>query len=134
LADVPDSVEAIAGDLGNFSDVLDAVKTTQPDVIYHMGGMLTAPSDADPAAGIQANALGTFHVLEAARQFDVPQVLFTSSLGVYGADITEDFIDDYTVERPCCFTAPLKHSRKTWAASTRENMGSTSEISGIPAS
>ena len=108
LADVADSVEAIAGDLGNFSDVLDAVKTTQPDVIYHMGGILTAPSDADPAAAIQANALGTFHVLEAASQFDVPQVLFTSSLGVYGADITEDFIDDYTVERPLLFYGATK--------------------------
>ncbi len=108
LADLADSVEGIAGDLGNFSNVLDAVKKAQPDVIYHMGGMLSSPSDADPAASIQANALGTFHVLEAARLFNVRQVLFTSSLGVYGADITEDFIDDNTVERPLLFYGATK--------------------------
>jgi len=108
MADVADRVEAIAGDLGNFSNVLDAVKKAQPDVIYHMGGMLSVPSDADPAASIQANALGTFHVLEAARLFNVRQVLFTSSLGVYGADITEDFIDDNTVERPLLFYGATK--------------------------
>ena len=108
LADVADKVEGIAGDLGNFSHVLNAVKTTRPDVIYHMGAMLSVPSDADPAASIQANVLGTFHVLEAARLFDVPQVLFTSSLGVYGADITEDFIDENAVDHPLLFYGATK--------------------------
>ena len=108
LAEVADRIEGIAGDLGNFSNVLDAVKKTRPDVIYHMGGMLSVPSDADPAGAIQANVLGTFHVLEAAKLFDVPQVLFTSSLGVYGADIKEDFIDDNTVERPLLFYGTTK--------------------------
>jgi len=108
LADVADHVEGIAGDLGNFSQVLNAVKKTQPDVIYHMGGMLSVPSDADPAGAIQANVLGTFHVLEAARLFEVPQVLFASSLGVYGADIREDFIDDNTVQHPLLFYGATK--------------------------
>ena len=108
LADVADHVEGIAGDLGIFSHVLNAVKKTRPNVIYHMGGMLSVPSDADPAGAIQANALGTFHVLEAARLFDVSQVLFTSSLGVYGADIKEDFIDDNTVQHPLLFYGATK--------------------------
>ena len=108
LADVADHVEGIAGDLGNFSQVLNAVKKTQPEVIYHMGGMLSVPSDADPAGAIQANVLGTFHVLEAARLFEVPQVLFASSLGVYGAEIREDFIDDNTVQHPLLFYGATK--------------------------
>ena len=108
LADLSDKVEGIAGDLGNFSNVLNAVKKTQPDVIYHLGGMLSVPSDADPAAAFQANALGTFHVLEAAKLFEVPQVLFASSLGVYGTGIREDFIDDYTVQRPLLFYGATK--------------------------
>ena len=108
LADLAESVEGIAGDLGNFSHVLNAVETTRPDVIYHMGALLSVPSDADQAASMQANVLGTFHVLEAARLFGVPQVLFTSSLGVYGADITEDFIDEKTVEHPLLFYGATK--------------------------
>jgi nucleoside-diphosphate-sugar epimerase len=88
LDDVADRVEVIRGDLGNFSHVLHAVKQAKPRVIYHLGAMLSVPSEADPAAAFQANAMGTFHVLEAARLFEVPQVLFSSSIGVYGLDIT----------------------------------------------
>ncbi len=100
LDDVADRVELVRGDLGNFSHVLNAVKQANPQVIYHLGGMLSAPSDADPPAAMRANALGTFHVLEAARLFDVPQVLFSSSIATYGLDIHENVIHDYTLQRP----------------------------------
>ena len=108
LDDVADQVEDVQGDLGNFSHVLNAVKNAKPSVIYHLGGMLSVPSDADPAAAIHANALGTFHVLEAARLFDVPKVLFSSSIGTYGADIRDEVIDDSTLQRPLFFYGATK--------------------------
>ena len=46
---------------------------------------------------MQTNVLGTFHVLEAARLFEVPQVLFSSSIGTYGLDIQGNVIDDYAL-------------------------------------
>ena len=103
LSDIAAEVEFLRGDLGNFSHVLDAVKKSRPDVIYHLGAMHSIPSDADPQAALQVNVLGTYHILEAARLFDVPQVLFASSLGVYGADIEEDAIHDNTLQRPQLF-------------------------------
>ena len=87
LDDIANQVKMVRGDLGNFSQVLNVVRDTKPSVIYHVGGMLSAPSDADPGAAIRANALGTFHVLEAAKLFEVQQVLYTSTLGTYGLDI-----------------------------------------------
>ena len=108
LDDVAGRVKLVRGDLGNFSHVLDAVKQTRPAAIYHLGGMLSVPSDADPAAALRVNALGTFHVLEAARLFDVPQVLFSSTQATYGADILEDRIDDYTLQRPQLFYGATK--------------------------
>jgi len=108
LGEIADRVEIIRGDLGNFSHVLSAVKTTKPDVIYHVGGMLSLPSDADPAAAIHANALGTFHILEAARLFEVPQVLFSSTVATYGSDIHEPVINDYTLQRPQLFYGATK--------------------------
>lgn len=101
-------VELIRGDLGNFSHVLDAVKATKPDVIYHLGGMLSLPSEADPAGALRANVLGTFHVLEAARLFEVQQVLFSSTIGTYGLDIHEPVINDYTLQRPQLFYGATK--------------------------
>jgi nucleoside-diphosphate-sugar epimerase len=103
LDDVADQVEVVRGDLGNFSHVLNVVKTFRPKVIYHMGGMLSVPSDADPAASFRANAMGTFHVLEAARLLDVTQVLFASTIATYGIDVREPVVDDYTLQRPQLF-------------------------------
>jgi len=103
LDDVADQVEVVRGDLGNFSHVLNVVNTFRPKVIYHMGGMLSVPSDADPAASFRANAMGTFHVLEAARLLDVTQVLFASTIATYGIDVREPVVDDYTLQRPQLF-------------------------------
>ena len=100
LDDVAGDVEIVRGDLGNFSHVLDVVGKARPSVIYHLGAMLSVPSDADPAGSVRANALGTYHVLEAARLFDVRQVLFSSTIGTYGFDIGDGAVDDYTLQRP----------------------------------
>ena len=108
LGEVADEVEVMRGDLGNFSHVLDAVKTARPQVIYHLGATLSVPSEADPASAMQTNAMGTFHVLEAARLFDVPRVVFASSVGTYGTHIREDTIGDATIQRPQLFYGMTK--------------------------
>ena len=108
LDNLADQVELVRGDLGNLSHILDVVKQARPSVIYHLGGMLSVPSDADPAAAMRANALGTFHVLEAARLFDVPEVLFSSTGLTYGLDIREEIIDDFTLQRPQLFYGVTK--------------------------
>lgn len=108
LDDVADQVEVVRGDLGNFSHVLSLVKNFRPTVIYHLGGMLSVPSDADNAASFRANAMGTFHVLEAARLFEVPQVLFSSTLATYGLDVRDDAVNDYTLQRPQLFYGATK--------------------------
>ena len=103
LDDIAGKVQVVRGDLGNFSHVLSVVTSLRPEVIYHLGGMLSVPSEADPQASFRANAMGTFHVLEAARLFDVEQVLFSSTLATYGLDIREGVIDDYSLQRPQLF-------------------------------
>ena len=100
LADIADDVAFIQGDLSNFTHILNAVKAAKPSIIYHLGAMLSIPSEADPATSIHTNVMGTYHVLEAAKLFDVPRVLFASSTGTYGLDIQGEVIDDYTLQRP----------------------------------
>ncbi len=98
LGDLARQVEVLRGDVGIYSHVFDAVKASRPDTLYHLGAMLSIPSDADPASAFQTNAAGTFHVLEAARLFDVRQVVFASSMGVYGTGIQADETDDFTLQ------------------------------------
>lgn len=100
LDEVADRVKLMRGDLGDFSHVLNAVRESSAEVVYHLGGMLSLPSENDPPAGIRANAMGTFHVLEAARLFEVQKVIFASSIGTYSLDLPEEDIDDLTLQRP----------------------------------
>ncbi len=108
LGDLAGQVAAVVGDVGVFSHVLDAVRDAKPEVIYHLGAMLSVPSDADPAAAIQTNAMGTFHVLEAARLFGVRQVIFASSIATYGRALPDAPIDDWTIQRPTLFYGATK--------------------------
>lgn len=100
LNDLTDRISLVRGDVGIFSHVLEAVGKYRPRIIYHLGALLTRLADGDPPAGFQANVAGTFHVLEAARIFEVKQVLFSSSIGSYGPDVQGKVVDDYTIQRP----------------------------------
>lgn len=103
LKGVEDKVTVVKGDVSNYSHVFNAVKQHKIEVIYHLGAMLSFPSDADPWSSFRVNAQGTFHVLEAARILGVKKVILSSTLATYGLDIREPVIDDYTLQRPTLF-------------------------------
>lgn len=91
-----DDFEIIRGDVANFSHVLDAAKGK--DVIYHTGALLSASAEERPLTAYHANLGGTFHILEAARLFDVNAVIFTSTVATFGAGL--ETVDDETLQRP----------------------------------
>jgi len=99
IEDIKNRVKIVRGDLGNSSEVLNAVKDNGPGEIYHLGSMLTYMSEINPWASFQSNVVGTYNVLEAARLFGAKKVLFTSTLGTYGLDFPP-VITDTTLQRP----------------------------------
>jgi threonine 3-dehydrogenase len=64
-----------------------------------MGAILTFESEANPWASFQANVVGTYNILEAARLFGVEKVMFTSSIGTFGMS-PEPVMSDTTLQRP----------------------------------
>jgi GDP-4-dehydro-6-deoxy-D-mannose reductase len=66
--------------------VAAAVAAARPDAIYHLAAMASvAESWQRPVQAFEVNAVGTLHVLEAARQCDpLPRVLLVCSAEVYG--------------------------------------------------
>ncbi len=89
----------IKGDIGNWSEVLTAVKEYKPETVFHLAAMLSALCEANPAAAVNVNGLGTYYILEAARLFGVRTVIFTSSMGVY--NVTPDtVVEEETIQRP----------------------------------
>lgn len=108
LKDVKDKFQYIQGDLGNFSQVLSVVKDAKPSRIYHIGAMLGQAAEDNPAGAIQINVLGTFYLLEAARLFGVPQVLFASSTSIFAHDLPERMLRDNFPKHPFAFYAHTK--------------------------
>jgi threonine 3-dehydrogenase len=94
-----DRIVLVKGDVSNWHEVLSAVKEHDAETIFHLAAMLTVSAEANPWASINVNAMGTYHVLEAARLFKVKKVLFTSSIGAYG--VTQDTVVTHaSVQRP----------------------------------
>ena len=88
---------------GSFVDrkrLLETINAHGVDTVFHLGGMLSLPSEDDPEQAIGVNALGTVDVLEAARSAGVKQVLFASSIAVYGLDLPDAPVDDRCLQRP----------------------------------
>jgi CDP-paratose 2-epimerase len=88
--------EIVQGDLADAAVVMGALATA--DVIYHLGGQVAVTTSVqDPRTDFEANALGTFNVLEAARLSQRrPIVMYASTNKVYGALESAHVIEDDT--------------------------------------
>lgn len=78
------NLTVIEGDIKNFSQIKKAVK--KQDAIFHLAGQTAVTvSINNPRADFEANALGTFNVLEAVREINPKAiVLYSSTNKVYG--------------------------------------------------
>jgi len=86
--------------LDNLPELLNIMKMESIDTIFHLGGMLSIPSEKKPWASFQSNVVGTFNILEAARLENVDKVIYSSTIATYSKDIPSNVIDDYTLQRP----------------------------------
>lgn len=100
LQDISSQLEFVQADLADVARLTAVIAETQPEVIYHLGAVLTGPGEANPQAAIRTNVEGMIGLLEAARLHGVRQVLFASSIGSYGADIQEKLLTDVSLQRP----------------------------------
>ena len=88
------------GSLDSLPELLSIIKMESVDTIFHLGGMLSIPSEKRPWASFQSNVVGTFNVLEAARLEKVDKVIYSSTIATYSKDIQSNVIDDFTLQRP----------------------------------
>jgi nucleoside-diphosphate-sugar epimerase len=95
------SLTFVQGDMTNFPQVLNAVREHRPHGIVHLAALLSEPSEQNPWASISVNGLGTYHILEAARLFDVRKLLISSSMAVYiNPRLETDTVTESTPQRP----------------------------------
>jgi len=99
IRDIKDIVKVVPGNLANSFEVLNVVKENNVEGIYHLGGLLSIQSNANPQASFQVNVCGTMNVLETARLFNVSRIVFISSFATYGLGVPQVVTDD-TLQRP----------------------------------
>jgi len=98
-------------DVTDGAAVRAAVLEAAPDVVYHLAALTNvAQSWSDPSDVFRVNAIGTLHVLDAARSCPhPPRVLVTSSAEVYGA-VPQDLLP-VTEEAPLAPVTPYAVSK-----------------------
>jgi CDP-glucose 4,6-dehydratase len=84
-ANIADGIASTIGDIRDFAAVRAAIERHRPSVIIHLAAQpLVSKSFADPIETFATNALGTAHVLEAARLVpDVKAVVCITTDKVY---------------------------------------------------
>lgn len=87
----------------------DAISNFKPDVIVHLAAQAGVRYSIDnPRAYLDANVIGTFNLLEAARKARVQHFLMASTSSVYGANTEMPFTETERVATPLTFYAATK--------------------------
>lgn len=87
----------------------DAVTAFRPDAIVHLAAQAGVRYSIDnPRAYFDANLVGTFNVMEAARTLGVGHLLMASTSSVYGANDEMPFAETQRVATPLTFYAATK--------------------------
>ena len=98
------------------------------DVIIHLAAITSIPDcESNPLETLRINVSGTANVLEFARKFDVPHVVFASTSAIYENNDADVFTEDLEVN-PRLYYSLSKKMSEDLIQSYRENYGMTVTI------
>lgn len=81
-------VKLVIGDLADTAAVEEVVRSESITQIIHLGALQLPFCKADPPRGATVNVLGTVNVFEAAHRCGIEQVVYSSSIAVFGDPIS----------------------------------------------
>jgi len=117
---------AIEGMLEDFDLLEQVFNQHKPDVIVHLAAQAGVRYSIDhPRSYVDSNLIGSFNIMEMAKQFQVAHLLMASTSSVYGANTDMPFDENQ----------PTKHQMSFYAATKKANEAmahSYAHIHGIP--
>ena len=106
------------GMLEDFDKLHDLAMREKPDVIVHLAAQAGVRySLENPRAYIDANIVGTFNVMECARELGIEHLLMASTSSVYGANEDMPFDEREKVETQLTLYAATKKANESMAHS-----------------
>lgn len=94
-----DPIAQVICDVGSWAELAHVLKEAHPAVVFHTAGILSASAEERPRAAWEANATGTYNLLEAASLLGIRQVVFTSTIATFGPGVART-VDESTQQRP----------------------------------
>ena len=92
-------LELVEADFGNESTIKKILQH-KPDVIFHLAAIVSGEAEKNLDLGMKVNFHASFQILELCRKLDFhPRIVFTSSCGVFGGDVSKVITDD-TAPKP----------------------------------
>ena len=108
----------VHADLCDATAVNDAVHGFKPDVIVHLAGQAGVRySLENPRAYMDANIMGSFNLMEAARGLSVGHLMMASTSSVYGANTDMPFGEQQRTDAPLTLYAATKKANEAMAHS-----------------
>lgn len=108
----------VEGMLEDFVTLHALALEEKPDVIVHLAAQAGVRySLENPRAYVDANLLGTFNVMECARELGVQHLLMASTSSVYGANTEMPFTELQKVDTPLTLYAATKKANEAMAHS-----------------
>jgi len=98
--DLTGRVEIATGDVGEWVHVLETIRRSRVDCIYHAAAILGSACEASAASSFRVNVMGTMNALEAARLLEVSNIMFVGSGTTFGTASVPAPVDDITRQRP----------------------------------
>lgn len=81
-------------DVTSADATLACVRRVAPERVYHLAAILSASGERNPQLAYAVNQTGTYNLLEACRLGGVAQLVFTSSIAVYGPGLPDPTPED----------------------------------------
>ncbi len=109
---------AVEARLEDNAALTDLFARERPDVVVHLAAQAGVRySLENPRSYLESNLVGTFNVLECAREYAVGHLLMASTSSVYGANTQMPYAEKDQTDHPLTFYAATKKSNEIMAHS-----------------
>ncbi|EET47205.1 SDR family NAD(P)-dependent oxidoreductase [Thalassobium sp. R2A62] len=103
----------VEGQLEDFDALHDLMMDAKPDVIVHLAAQAGVRySLENPRAYVNTNLIGTFNVMECARELGVDHLLMASTSSVYGANTQMPYAETHKADLPMTIYAATKKANE----------------------
>lgn len=101
-------------DVNDTERISDLVQKHQIDTVYHLAAMLSATAEKIPMKAWDLNMNSLLHFLELAREKQISQLYWPSSIAIFGADTPKNNTEQNALAIPTTVYGISKRSGEYW--------------------